>query len=101
MSIETFPQDERLTRKQANACTSLQTLLRTTCVFERPCKLCQQVIHFAQTKTGELHPFDADGRTHWSTCPHGEAFRKRNRIKEAKPAKNVQLGLLNPDDYPD
>lgn len=56
MTTADFPKDHWINRRSNKPCTGSKTLLRTTCVFERPCKKCQQIIHFAQTRFRRTTP---------------------------------------------
>jgi hypothetical protein len=40
------------------------------------CRACNAVIRFEQTARGKLMPVDADGTSHFATCPEAARFRK-------------------------
>lgn len=50
------------------------------------CRACRAEISFAPTSTGKLMPVDADGTSHFATCPQADRFRK------PAPAQDVCLG---------
>ena len=41
------------------------------------CRLCKGVIYWATTKNDKRMPLDADGISHWATCPHADRFRTK------------------------
>lgn len=40
------------------------------------CRACGASIRFESTASGKLMPVDADGTSHFATCPQAERFRK-------------------------
>lgn len=40
------------------------------------CRACGVAITFEETKNGKLMPVDADGTSHFATCPQADRFRK-------------------------
>lgn len=41
------------------------------------CKGCQQSIWWIKTPKGRAMPCDADGTSHFATCPNADQFRNR------------------------
>jgi hypothetical protein len=40
------------------------------------CKGCGARIYYVRTASGKMHPENADGTTHFSTCSEADRFRK-------------------------
>ena len=45
----------------------------------RDCQDCQTAMWFVRSKRGKLVPYNADGSTHFETCPFADKYRKRSR----------------------
>lgn len=42
----------------------------------KPCRSCHKPITWALTAKGKPAPYDADGRSHFATCPQANAWRR-------------------------
>lgn len=41
------------------------------------CRSCHEIIYWITTSNGKKMPVNADGVSHFATCPHSGAWRKR------------------------
>lgn len=48
------------------------------------CRSCQAPIFWSTTPAGKLNPFDEDGYSHFSTCPHAAKHSKKSKQSEVK-----------------
>jgi hypothetical protein len=54
---------------------TLGRLLRTVGDFGE-CRGCSAIIWWVTTKTGRAAPYNADGTSHFATCPKSDEFRR-------------------------
>lgn len=59
------------------------------------CRGCKATIWWVPTATpNKFMPVDADGRSHFITCPKAELFRRAKRMKQHKARKPEPAGLF-------
>lgn len=75
-------------------------IVRMLCSESRPCARCQSIIYFVKIN-GIPHPFDANGESHWSTCPHADEFRRRRNITKRPDPQGGLFENDQPAGYPD
>ena len=74
----------------------MQRLLQV-CGDKSICAGCKRPVFWLKTKAGRPAIFDADGRSHWATCPHSADFRKRQaRARSAAGAEPPQEHTREP-----
>lgn len=44
--------------------------------YEVPCRSCGEPVVFKKTKSGKMMPMNADGTSHFATCPDAAKWRK-------------------------
>jgi hypothetical protein len=54
---------------------ALKQLFKNLGAAESTCR-CGATIYFLAHKNNTVAPYDADGETHFATCPHAKKFRK-------------------------
>lgn len=46
----------------------------------RKCRGCSSIIHWWETPNGKMSPHDADGVSHFATCPRQAEFRRKGNL---------------------
>lgn len=52
------------------------------CAGQGKCRSCEQIIYWLKRKSGKPHPFNADGVSHFATCPNAEKHRPKPATEE-------------------
>ena len=56
-------------------------ILEELCETTHDCRDCEAPMWFLRSKRGRLVPYNADGSTHFETCPYAAKYRKKRRGK--------------------
>lgn len=61
-------------------------VLKMSAVQTRACTLCGAPLRFVPIVNGKKpHPFNADGSSHFSTCPKADQYRKQKAPASTQP----------------
>lgn len=83
-------------------CTGREKILKFTCQFERRCYACLELIHFVRTNKGALHPFNADGVTHFATCASLPVHQRlKHVLPEIESEEQLELFMKAPNTFKD